>query len=65
MTNKTNLCHRDSVQHTLLKKIYNLFLACDKGIGKKAKDKYPFKFEFHDRYQIAFGYLKGTTKNIF
>ena len=55
-TNKTNLCHSDSVRQTILKKKSNLFLACNKGIGKKAKNKHPFKFEFHHRYQITLGY---------
>ena len=35
-------------------------MACDKGFGKKTKNKHPFKFEFHHRYQIALGYLFPT-----
>ena len=31
-TNKTNLCHSESVQQTILKSISNFFAACDKGI---------------------------------
>ena len=57
-TNKTNLCHSYPVQPTILKKLSNFFVPCDKQIGKKAKNKQPFKFEFHHRYQIALGYLK-------
>ena len=36
----------------------NLFVACNKEIEKKAKNKHPSKFEFHQRYQIALGYLQ-------
>ena len=57
-TNKSNHCHSDSVRQTILKKNSNLFVASDKGIGKKPKNKHPFKFEFHHRYQITLGYLE-------
>ena len=51
------------VQQTILKKVSNFFVACDKGIGKKAKKNYLFKFKFHPCYQIALGYL--PAKNMF
>ena len=40
-----------------IEKTFNFFVACDRGIGKKAKSKHPFIFEFDHRYQIAWGYL--------
>ena len=36
-TNKTNLCHSDSVQQTILTKISNFFVASDKWIWKKSQ----------------------------
>ena len=61
-TNKTNLCHSDSVRQTIWRK-KNIFLACDKGIGRrKTKNKHSFKFEFHYRYQITLGSIKGIPK---
>ena len=58
--NKNSVCCSDSVQQTILKKIFNLFVVCNKEIGKKDKNKHPSKFEFHQRYQIALGYLITT-----
>ena len=46
------------MRQTILKQILYFFVACDKGIEKKAKNKHPSKFEFHQRYQIALGYLR-------
>ena len=59
-TKENSVCRSDSVRQTILKKISNLFVACNKEIGKKAKNKHPSKFEFHQRYQIALGYLINT-----
>ena len=38
-----------------------LLVAYDKGIGKKAKNKHPSKFEFHLHYQIALEYSMKTV----
>ena len=42
---------------TIFTNKFYLLVACAKGIGKKAKKKHPSKFEFHQRYQIALGYI--------
>ena len=47
-----------------IEKIFNFLLACDKGIGNKAKHEHPFQFEFQHRYQIALGYLVGNVAYI-
>ena len=46
-----------SATNNILKKKSNIFVAWDKGIGKKAKNKHPLKFEFYHRYQITLGYF--------
>ena len=57
-TNKISVCHSDSVRRTILTTFFYLLVACDKTIvKKKAKNKHHSKFEFHQRYQIALGYL--------
>ena len=58
--NKQNfVCLSDSVQQTILTKNLYLLVASDKGIEKsQKKKKNPSKFEFHQRYQIALGYIK-------
>ena len=45
VTNKTNLCYIDSMRQTVLKNIQFLCsMLKGKRIGKKAKNKHPFKF---------------------
>ena len=40
-TNKSNLCHSDSVHKKILKQISTFFVACDKVIGKKQTNILP------------------------
>ena len=50
----------------ITEKIFNFFVACDKGIGKNAKNKHPFKFKLHHRYPISLGYLEdGLRLDVF
>ena len=63
-TNKSNLCHRDWVQKTMLKQISNFFVVCHKGNEKNPKTYILSNLNFTTAIKLLWGIFSPFFHNI-